>query len=264
MGQTEIKLFIILIGIVILVFIAGIIIFIFQYRHRRVVHDKEMALLNEKHNIQLLNTQLESQRQTMQFIGQEIHDSVAQKLTLASIYTHQLECEVNHEQLHKRLAPVSKILDDSLLELRQLSKNLTDPKLQSEDLAELIINECELINATGMCVARPYIEDVSDLTIPRKSSLLRIVQEFLQNSLKHSGCRQIIVKVTRQSAGLMIIMSDDGKGFVPGEVSHNGIGLDNIRRRIQHLGGKHSIKSEPGKGTTLEMSIPLILNRIAK
>ena len=257
MGQAEIKIFIILIGIIILVFIIGIIIFVFQYRHRRIVHEKEKALLNEIHHTELLNTQLESQQQTMQFIGQEIHDSVAQKLTLASIYAQQLEFENDNTQLNEKIKPVNKIINDSLLELRQLSKNLTDAKLQQEDLASLISYECEMINATGVCTAKLEIEKIPELTIPLKSSLLRIVQEFLQNSLKHASCKQILVTVSNSNNQLKIFMTDDGKGFIPAEAAHNGIGLDNIRRRIQHLGGMHHLKSEPGKGTSLELVIPL-------
>jgi signal transduction histidine kinase len=257
MGQAEIKIFIVLIGIIILVFIIGIIIFVFQYRHRRIVHEKEKALLNEIHNTQLLNTQVESQQQTMQFIGQEIHDSVAQKLTLASIYAQQLEFENRDENLTKKINPVNKIINDSLLELRQLSKNLTDAKLQYEDLASLISHECEMINATGVCTAKLEIEKIPELSIPMKSSLLRIVQEFLQNSLKHAGCKQIFVAISNSDDQLKISMTDDGKGFILAEVVHNGIGLDNIRRRIQHLKGKHNLISEPDKGTTLELIIPL-------
>jgi len=258
MGQTEIKIFILLFGIIVLVFITGIIIFIFQYRHRRILHEKEKEQLNEKHQIELLNTQLESQQQTMQFIGQEIHDSVAQKLTLASIYAQQLEFENDNTQLNEKIKPVNKIINDSLLELRQLSKNLTDAKLQYEDLASLIGHECEMINATGVCTAKLEVEKIPELTIPMKSSLLRIVQEFLQNSLKHAACKQISVTVSNSDDQLKIFMMDDGKGFIPAEVAHNGIGLDNIRRRIQHLRGKHYLKSEPGKGTILELIIPLI------
>ncbi|MBK8610826.1 MAG: histidine kinase dimerization/phosphoacceptor domain-containing protein [Chitinophagaceae bacterium] len=92
--------------------------------------------MKEKHHIELLNTQLESQQQTMHFIGQEIHDSVAQKLTLASIYTQRMEFDNEMPGIKDKLTGVSKIINDSLLELRELSKNLTDTKLQK-------IQECD-------------------------------------------------------------------------------------------------------------------------
>jgi len=258
MGQTEIIIFVVLANIILLIFITGIIVFVFQYRKRKLLHEREKTTIEKQHKLDLLNSQLEVQSQTMQFIGQEIHDSVAQKLTLASIYAQQMEFENNNTQLNEKIKPVNKIINDSLLELRQLSKNLTDAKLQHEDLASLISHECEMINATGICTAKLEVEKIPDLNIPMKSSLLRIVQEFLQNSLKHAGCKQIFVTVSNSVDQLKIYMADDGKGFILAEVAHNGIGLDNIRRRIQHLGGKHYLKSEPGKGTSLELVIPLI------
>jgi signal transduction histidine kinase len=257
MGKTEIITFIVAANLLLLIFISGILVFVFQYRKRRILYTKEKEEIEKQHHIELLNAQLQSQQETMQFIGQEIHDSVAQKLTLASIYAQQLEFENNNEQLHKKLKPVNKILGDSLLELRQLSKNLTDSKVQHEGFVNLVNQECEMINATGMCTAKTEIEEIAELGIPTKNSLLRIIQEFLQNSLKHSGCKQITVKINMQGRQLMIFMSDDGKGFVPEEVAHNGIGLDNIRRRVQHLGGTHDLYSTPGKGTRLELFIPL-------
>jgi len=258
MGQTEIIIFVVLANIILLIFIIGIIVFVFQYRKRKLLHEREKTTIEKQHKLDLLNSQLEVQSQTMQFIGREIHDSVAQKLTLASIYAQQMEFENNNTQLNEKIKPVNKIINDSLLELRQLSKNLTDAKLQHEDLASLISHECEMINATGVCTAKLEVEKIPDLNIPMKSSLLRIVQEFLQNSLKHAGCKQIFVTVSNSDDQLKIYMADDGKGFILAEVAHNGIGLDNIRRRIQHLGGKHHLKSEPGKGTSLELVIPLI------
>jgi len=255
MGQTEVTIFIIVANLLVLIFIGGVITFVFQYRRRKVLHQKEKDEIEKHHQIDLLNTQLVSQQQTMQFIGQEIHDSVAQKLTLASIYAQQLEFE--NESLHEKIIPVNKILNDSLLELRQLSKSLTDTKIQSETLEGLITHECDMINATGVCLAKIQIERIPDLSISMKSSVLRIVQEFLQNSLKHSACKQITVNVSNSNEQLKISINDDGKGFIPGEVEHKGIGLDNIRRRMQHLGGNYSLKSEPGKGTFLDFIVPI-------
>ena len=257
MGKTEIIIFVVIINLVLIIFISSILFFVFQQRKKKLLFLKEKDEMEKQHHLEILSTQLETQRQTMQFIGEEIHDSVAQKLTLASIYAQQLEFENQYDLVAEKIIPVNRIINNSIFELRQLSKNLTDAKLQYEDLASLIGHECEMINATGVCTAKLEIEKIPDLNIPMKSSLLRIVQEFLQNSLKHSGCKQILVKVTCLQEQLMVFMCDDGKGFILAEAAHTGIGLDNIRRRIQHLRGKYDLKSEPGKGTSLELVIPL-------
>lgn len=257
MGQAEIKIFIFLAGLTVLVFITGIIIFLSQYRKRKLVHELEKRQINEQHQLDLLNTQLESQRQTMQFIGQEIHDSAAQKITLASIYTQQMEFAAAGIPEKENLAGVNKILNDALLELRLLSKNLTDQKLQLASLEELVSMECEQVNATHICRATCNIGPLPVIGIATKSSLLRVLQEFIQNSIKHSGCSNIHVKLIAVSNDLCMTMSDDGKGFDKDGEQRNGVGLDSIRRRIQSLGGKFNFESEVNKGVHLHLSVPL-------
>lgn len=257
MEQTEIKQFFIVVSISIAVLIAGILVFIFQYRRRKIDYEKEKGQIEEQHQIELLNIQLESQHQTMQFIGQEIHDSVAQKLTLASIYTQRMEFETQVPGEKNKLSGVSKIINDSLLELRQLSKSLTDNKLQSAGLQELICMECDQVNATGICSTSFEINALPVISIATKSSLLRIVQEFIQNSIKHSGCKEIKIKLNYCDNYLTLLLEDDGKGFDIDKPQHKGIGLDSIRRRIQILGGKYIFESVTGEGTRLNLTIPV-------
>src|SRR5581483_7437859 len=93
MGETEFKIFVFLATLILLVFIGGIIIFIFQYNRKKMRHEKEKEIMNIQHTQDLLHTTLEIQQQTMQDISREIHDNIGQRLTLASIYAIQLSFE---------------------------------------------------------------------------------------------------------------------------------------------------------------------------
>lgn len=212
--------------------------------------------MEEKHRTELLNTQLEIQQQTMQFIGSEIHDSVTQKLTLASIYTQHLEFENQYPELLEKLKGISRIINDSLDELRELSKNLTDTQLQHSELPDLLTIECDRVNETGICQATFVCGESAGMNNAVKSSLLRIVQEFIQNSLKHSGCRNIVIELAYDHNGLRLVLADDGAGFDAAEVQSQGIGLNNMRRRIQFMGGTLNLQSEKGSGTRLSLFIP--------
>jgi len=256
MGKTEITIFIVLINAILLILITGIIIFIFQYRKRKILHQKEKGMIEEKHRTELLNTQLEIQQQTMQFIGREIHDSVAQKLTLASIYTQHMEFENQYPQLQDKLKGISRIINDSLDELRELSKSLTDTKFQHIQLAELLIQECERVNETGICQAAFESRGSDSIDNSVKSFLLRIVQEFIQNSLKHSGCRTILIELRYDDDGLRLNISDDGIGFDTEAAQNRGIGLNNMHRRIHFIGGILNLQSDQGLGTRLDLFVP--------
>lgn len=256
MGKAEIIVFIILVNVILLIFIAGIVIFIFQYRRRKKLYEKEKALIEAHHKSEILNTQVQIQRQTMQFIGSEIHDSVAQKLTLASIYSQKLEFENKYPDIAERLARISNILNDSLNELRDLSRTLTDDRVQHSGITELVRMECERVNDTGACKATVQSDFDGDMSATVKSFLLRVMQEFMQNSLKHSGCDLITITLQYRTEGLYVTASDNGKGFDSEQTGSRGIGLANMKRRIHLIGGVHKLHSETGKGTKLDLFIP--------
>ena len=255
MGQTEIISFIVLVNIILLVFIFGIIVFVFQYRRRKVLYEKEKALIEQQHRAEILNTQLKIQQQTMQFIGREIHDSVAQKLTLASIYSQKLEFENQVPGIATKLSRISGILNDSLTELRDLSKTLTDNRIQDTDLVTLLRTECERVNDTGICKATLSSGFDQKISVTVKSFLLRIVQEFIQNSLKHANCSRININLESNRDGVVLKASDDGRGFDSTNTDFKGIGLNNMKRRIHLIGGIFNLQSKPGEGTSLELSI---------
>jgi signal transduction histidine kinase len=256
MGSAEITIFIILANVILLILISGIVVFIFQYRKRKLVHEKEKAVMEEKHKLDILHTQLHAQEQTMQFIGREIHDSVAQKLTLATIYTQKLEYENQFPAIADKLQRISGVINDSLEELRDLSRTLADNKMHETSLRDLLYFECGRVNDTGMCKAMLESNFDRQISVTVKSFLLRVVQEFMQNSLKHSGCNLINVRVKEVKEGLILDASDNGKGFDSSNVQSRGIGLSNMKRRIHLIGGLFNLQSEPGKGTQLQIIIP--------
>ena len=88
-----------------------------------------------------------------------------------------------------------------------------------------------------------------------KRSLLRVMQEFIQNSLKHSSCNSIKIHLQEGTDGLRISATDDGKGFAIAQLTPKGIGLNNMKRRVDLIGGQFNLQSEPGKGTTLNLFI---------
>lgn len=148
MQQTEIIAFIIIANVILFVFIIGTILFIIQYRKRKLEHESEKNIINENYTKELLRSQLEIQTQTMQFIGREIHDNVGQKLTLASLYTQQLSYENKAPQINDKIENISHIINQSLTELRQLSKSLTDDSIADNTITALLQGECDKVNGT--------------------------------------------------------------------------------------------------------------------
>ncbi|MEQ1553477.1 MAG: ATP-binding protein, partial [Ferruginibacter sp.] len=88
-----------------------------------------------------------------------------------------------------------------------------------------------------------------------KSILVRIVQEFLQNSLKHAQCKNIIVTLQYITNNIMLFLEDDGKGFDKNSIYKKGIGLNNMKKRAEIIGGIFTMESKIGIGTKVSITI---------
>lgn len=258
MGKAEITIFIVIANLVLLVFISAAVIFIFQFRKRKLMHEQEKEKMFEEHTQQLLTAQLEIQEQTMQYIGREIHDNVGQKLTLAALYTQQLEYSNRYPGIREQLLAIGIIINESLAELRALSKNLTNTYLQKTPLLELIKTECDKINTLGNCRASLTCEEaIIPAPVAVKTIVLRVLQEFFQNSLKHSGCTLVTIQLLQRKDGLLIVATDNGNGFdmENGMIEMNGIGLANMKMRAALINAAFSMESIPGRGTSMQLFI---------
>lgn len=256
MGQTEIIIFIVLTSVVSTLFLMGIAAFFVQYRKRKQKFEREKDVLIKVHHQVILQTQFEIQQQTMQHIGREIHDNVGQKLTLASIYNNQLEAEGLNETQQEKLKKIGAILNESLTELRGLSKSLTSTYIADTPLEILLEDELEKTRAAGRLNVVKKIRLTAVASILVKTIVVRIVQEFLQNSLKHARCKNITFELQETERGLEMLLKDDGAGFDPGK-EYSGIGLFNMKRRAEMICGELSVQSIPGEGTSLSLIIPL-------
>ena len=245
----EVYLMIGVAAVILIAFALTVLSVMVIYRKRKLEHIREIDKMNEHFSRELLQTQLEVQQQTMQHIGREIHDNVGQKLTLAALYVLQLD--EKDTGIQKKIHAVSAIINESLSDLRSLSKDLTD-------LYQLISNECTRVQATGRCTVKLQARHMSiKATQAVKNVTLRILQEFLQNSLKHADCTAIDIELQQEENGLEIRAADNGKGFIMD--AHNrqkGIGLSNMTRRAEIINARLTVESIPGKGTAMRLFIP--------
>ncbi len=258
MGNPEITAIIIIFNLFLTLFIVGIVLFIKQYKLKKKEHLSKLKDELERHQKELLATQIEIQIQTMQHIGREIHDNIGQKLTLASIYTQQLTYENKAPHVNDTIDNITVIINQSLSDLRELSKSLTDNAIEETDICRLLKNETRRINNLKICKVS-FISDIKDIELPYqiKTVLYRITQEFLQNSIKHSKCKNITIGFKNENNKLSLSLKDDGKGFNITESEHKGIGLLNIKKRTEMIKGEYNFESKINIGTSLTIEIPL-------
>lgn len=257
MGKTEFTVIIIFYFFFAL-FIIAILIYIWQYKMKKKEHTIRLNYQENAHQKELLATQLEIKEQTMRHIGWEIHDNIGQKLTLASLYLYQLDSDNKVPKLHENIETIGAIINQSLEELRSLSKSLTNAHVENSTIEELLQLECQKINEfKNWKVTYSSNSQHTKLAYQTKSVLLRITQEFLQNSIKHAHCNNISLLFDKKEAVLTLVLKDDGQGFDTNRNKNTGIGLINMKKRAEIIGGKYSLQSSIGNGTTLTIEIPI-------
>lgn len=287
MGETEYLLIIILFNVFLLAFIVAAITFVVQYKNKKRENQTKLAQQQILHQKELLSTEMEIQSQTMQHIGREIHDNVGQKLTLASLYIQQLAYETiksrqnknGNEYAHdsfitnknkldpdenktsgiyEKIENIGEIINQSLKELRHLSKSLTDNTIENGNIVDLFRQEFAKIEDLKKYKVNLDITN-EDLTLPYqiKSVMVRVAQEFLQNSMKYANCKTLSILVTKHDNELKIVLSDDGIGFDVEKNKESGIGLVNMKKRVELIGGRYFLQSKKNEGTTLTIEISI-------
>ncbi|OLY92558.1 sensor histidine kinase [Cnuella takakiae] len=212
------------------------------------------AEIREKEK-QVIAATIEGQENERNDLGRELHDNVGQVLAMCKLFVDITSDAVQHEYLDK----CREHLDKAIKEIRSLSHRLSPIVLERKGLPGAIAELVENINQTGKLAVRLTIaNNLCDTTLNKtvKVAAYRIVQEAVSNILRHSDATQAFIRLELAGDKLECRVTDNGKGFDP-KVSKPGMGLRNIHNRAGYVGGSLHVHSVPGKGCTLEVSLPL-------
>jgi PAS domain S-box-containing protein len=194
-------------------------------------------------------------------ISELLHDGVQQLLSASKFHLSALLSAV--PAASSVVARVDKLLEESIEKSRRLSQDLSPPVLFHAGLAqavEWLARQMQERYGLKVKVEAPVPILVQDDLL--KVFIFRWIQEILFNVVKHAGVDCAVVRLERRDERLELEVSDEGRGFDPqslfGTGSSGGLGLFSIRERISYLGGQLEIKSAPGRGTRLRLSIPML------
>ncbi|HMU46850.1 MAG TPA: PAS domain-containing protein [Chitinophagaceae bacterium] len=199
---------------------------------------------------------IQAQEKERNEIGKELHDNINQVLATVKIY---LSMSLDRENQHKDLTDKSLInVNYAIEEIRKLSKSLVSPSLGDIGLEEALKELIEEINLiSDFRVEMEYSLDENRK--PDKNldlMLYRIAQEQLNNIRKYAKASNVFIKLYETDNFLFFNITDNGIGFDTG-IKAKGIGLKNIRSRVDFYKGEMLTISEPGKGCTIDIKIPL-------
>jgi two-component system, NarL family, sensor kinase len=251
MGKTALIIFIILAGIIYLVFIAGLFLFIFQYRKRKIIHEKEKQILAMDSIIQ--GQELERSR-----MAKDLHDGLGGmlsgiKLNLSAMKGNMIVHENDAQLFNKSIVQ----LDNAIAEMRRVAHNMMPEALLKFGLTEAVQDYCDGINESNLVKLKfTAIGFNQALEKSTEVILYRIIQELSNNAIKHAAAKNIFIQLNKHEQGVTLTVEDDGKGFDIAQLT-KGAGLQNIQSRIDYLKGSMEIHSTPGEGSTFIIEIPL-------
>jgi signal transduction histidine kinase len=244
--------------IIVLLFFGVLFIMMLSYiNYRRRQTTREKKVMQDQFNEQLMQTRLEIQEQTFTWLSEEIHDHVGQLLSLAKIQLSSFKEQdpVDFPLLKEAGANVGRALQD----LRSLAKGLHAGHIQHFSIREAVDEEVQRIRkGAGLTVSVTSEGDEKKIKEEKQLILFRIIQECLQNCLKHAAATNINIGFTWYAEDLRVRVRDDGQGFDCDQAiaAAAGLGLENIRNRARLTGGSSHIHSHPGEGTTITVQIP--------
>ncbi|OLY90728.1 Signal transduction histidine kinase [Cnuella takakiae] len=252
--QNFILLLIIGGAVIFTILVFFIILFIVFYQRRRHRYQAEQQELRNSFQRELLKTQLETQEHTLRKIGDELHDNIGQLLSSTKMFLALAGRELG--QVPDSIHTAETTLAKAILELRALSKLHNQEWLHQFDLIDNIRSEATRINAGGLLDIRVE-SNIDSVPLNNQSQvmLFRVVQEALHNCIKHAGATALSISVAA-AGGLRLVIADNGRGFDPGGPARSGVGLLNMKHRVQLLGGDICWHSRPGAGTRVEINLP--------
>ncbi len=252
----EIAIIFIMGSLTLIVFVFFLVLIIIEYRKKQIRHITEKLNLKHQYQSQVLQTQLEVQEQSFNYVSEEIHDNIAQTLSLVKMKLYQIGKRAVDPDTKAGIESTKELLSNSLNDLRNLSHVLNGGLVSKLTLQESIEKELNYVRdannmETQLILSGSTFEPNSD----KRLLIFRIVQESIINAIKHGEATKVSVQLSHRSGTLIVQIIDNGKGFDTNTIENsNGLGLHNIHIRAKLL-GEIDIQSEKDKGTSITLTI---------
>jgi len=204
---------------------------------------------------------IEAQEQERTRIARELHDDVSQRIALVAVDLQSLQQgpEASRGEQRQAIAHAISELDDLGMDVQALSHRLHSSRLDYLGLEAASAGLCREVSRLHKLEINFHSDNIpKDVPKDVALSLFRVLEEGLQNAIKHSGSREFQVSLSSGSNEIELTIHDSGVGFDQKQVRKGqGLGLTSIEERVKLVNGELSIDSQPQRGTTLHARVPL-------
>jgi len=249
-----------LLGIIFTILVVGFLL-LRNYRQKQKLQQQQIAKLEAEKLLSATEAVLKGEVQERSRLAKDLHDGLGGLLSGIKYSFQNMKGNLiltpDNAQVFDRSLDM---LDSSIQEMRRVAHNLMPESLFKFGLDTALKDFCSDINSSGVLKVN-YQSFGMENFIPGQTvsiSVYRVIQELVNNAIKHAGAGFALVQITRSENLLLIDVEDNGKGF-DAELTKNrpGMGWKNIRSRIEYLQGTIDLKSQPGNGASIHMEIKL-------
>lgn len=256
----------VVIGSLLLLIPAIILVFVYQQKvkNKELLYAKTEEINRQKtlevirdHELKAIKANIEGQEKEKDRISSDLHDGIAGNLAGIKLMLTKVS---EGKRADKRLLPIVEKIDNTYQEVRAITHQLKPPRIDDASFSQLIDDILQDVSTSSsfsvdfICHPRKELDNLSD---DIKIEVYRITQELISNIIKHAQPNLVEVQLVLNDQYVNLLIEDDGKGFDTSKMS-KGIGLLSIRSRVIKLNGTIDIDSNIGRGTIVNIDIPVV------
>lgn len=229
-----------------------------KYQRNNFRHSLEKQQLQNEFSQILLQSELEIKEQTLQQLSRELHDNIGQIASLIKINLHTLNLG-NSPAAVEKVEDTKELVRQLILDVKSLSISLNSERVSKLGIVMALENEVERLNKTGLFQAKLHQAGPTPLLDDNTTVILyRMTQEVINNIVKHSAAKQVVISLNTTKTFFILAFRDDGEGYdVAGALKKGGSGLMNLQSRAKLIQAKVIVESSPGEGSSTSIELPI-------
>ena len=235
--------------------VLALIIWLF-YRQQQKLKNEEIQNLQKQKQISSLESYIRGEENERKRLARDLHDGLNGDLSVVKYKVSSLDDKLLSSDEAQRRQEAIDLIDRACEQVRSISHNLAPQVLKEFSLKEAIEQFISRVNsASDIAFSFLFFGENPKPGLEKETVIFRMIQEIVNNIVKHSDATEALVQFNRHDAELILTVEDNGKGF-DREKAHSGMGLKTIRSRIDYLNAECEFTSSP-EGTTYVIHVPL-------
>jgi signal transduction histidine kinase len=250
-----------------LLLLASVLFFVWRYNTKRnlaitkqqiQINESRIRELEQQAQMVAMDAIIRGEQNERSRVAQDLHDGVGSllsgvKLSLSAMKGNMV---ISEEMAHAFERSIMQ-LDNAISEMRRVAYNMMPESLVKYGLVDATKNFCDDINSSSQIkVLFESIHFGVSLEKSKEVIAFRIIQELVNNALKHSKGSQVIVQLSASDDWVTLTVEDNGKGLNPDLENSKGLGMESLKNRVQYLKGRMDVRSEEGKGLSILIEFP--------